>query len=129
MQNDKFRSKLANARGLGSAHEGFEHWWWQRLTAIALVPLVVWFVVSFISLGRLEYAEAALWFKSPFNAILSALLFAAMFYHAYLGTRVIVEDYVSCKVAKISGIIALKAFFAVSAVASILAVIKLNLGV
>jgi len=89
------RSALRQARGLGSAKEGAHHWWLQRLTAIALIPLTLWFVVSLIGLAGTGYEEFLYWFDKPVNASLMILLLGIGFYHAQIGMLVVFEDYVS----------------------------------
>jgi len=88
------RSPLGRARGLGSAKEGRDHWWQQRLTAIALVPLLFWFVVSIIANVGADYAAMRAWLGAPGNATLLILLIVAAFHHAQLGVQVVIEDYV-----------------------------------
>jgi succinate dehydrogenase / fumarate reductase membrane anchor subunit len=90
----KFRVPLSQARGLGSAKEGTGHWWTQRLTAIALVPLVLWFAWSIIGLTGADYATTHAWIAQPTNAGLLLILIYAAFYHSMLGLQVIIEDYV-----------------------------------
>ena len=89
------RSPLSKVRGHGSAKSGVHHWWMQRLSAVALIPLVSWFVYSFLTqmLGA-ERAAIANWFDSPLNAMGTLALLTAMFYHARLGLQVVIEDYV-----------------------------------
>lgn len=96
------RSPLATARGLGSAKSGTEHWWVQRVSAVALVPLVIWFVVSLIIHVGAPYAEVRAWIGAPVPAVLMVCLIIATFHHAQLGLQVVIEDYVHhepCKVA------------------------------
>ncbi|KJS34103.1 MAG: succinate dehydrogenase [Rhodospirillaceae bacterium BRH_c57] len=102
------RSPLGRARGLGSAKEGLNHWWSQRLTAIALVPLVFWLVVSVIANVGADYNAMRDWLGSPFNATVMVLLLVAVFHHAQLGIQVIVEDYVHCHAVKTAAIVATK---------------------
>lgn len=85
---------LSRVRGLGSAKEGTEHWWLQRLTAIALVPLVVWYVISLVTLIGADRDAVVAWLQSPFSAIASVLLIIATFHHGQLGIQVVIEDYV-----------------------------------
>lgn len=102
------RSPLGRARGLGSAKEGVAHWWQQRLTAVALVPLLFWFVVSIIANVGADYAAMREWLGAPGNATLLILLIIAAFHHAQLGIQVVIEDYVHCAVLKPVSIIATK---------------------
>ena len=88
------RTPLSNAKGLGSAKEGAHHWWAQRLTSIALVPLTIWLALSIASFNQYTYEEVALWMQSPIVAVSLALLVVTMFYHVQLGVQVIIEDYV-----------------------------------
>lgn len=89
------RSALGHARGLGSAKEGTHHWWLQRLTAIALIPLSLWLVASLIGLSGTGYDEFLFWFGQPVNAALMILLLVVGFHHAQLGMQVVYEDYIS----------------------------------
>ena len=88
------RTPLSNAKGLGSAKEGASHWWIQRLTSVALVPLTVWLVFVIVSFEELTYGAAIAWMQSPLVAVSLALLVVVMFYHLLLGVQVIIEDYV-----------------------------------
>ena len=87
------RAPLAQVRGHGSAKAGAHHWWAQRLTAIALVPLSLWFVASVAAVASADYATAVAWLASPWNSAMLILLIAATFYHAQLGMHVVFEDY------------------------------------
>ena len=108
-----FRTPLARARGFGSAREGAGHWWAQRLTAIALVPLSLWFVAGILGLIGAGHAAAVAWIASPLNAVLLVLLIVALFHHIQLGLQVVIEDYVNREGVKIAMIVAVKfaAFF------------------
>jgi len=88
------RTPLSNAKGLGSAKEGAHHWWAQRLTSIALVPLTIWLAYSIASFGDYSYSHIVIWMQSPVVAVSLALLVVTMFYHVQLGIQVIIEDYV-----------------------------------
>src|SRR5438128_2264228 len=77
MDGQRMRSPLARARGLGSARDGVEHWWMQRLTAVALIPLTLWFAASLIALTGSDYNAFIAWLKAPFVAILMVLLLIA----------------------------------------------------
>jgi succinate dehydrogenase / fumarate reductase, membrane anchor subunit len=119
------RTPLARVRGLGSAQHGVGDWWVQRVTAVALVPLVVWFVASVISLAGADHHTVALWMGYPVNAVLLILLLVALFRHAQLGLRVVIEDYVHHEGAKIALLLAMNGVLAIIAVGSILSVLKL----
>ena len=88
------RSPIARARGLGSAKGGVEHWWAERVTAVALVPLTVWFAASIIAAAGGDHAFFLQWLGSPISTICMVLLLIALFYHTALGLQVVIEDYV-----------------------------------
>jgi succinate dehydrogenase / fumarate reductase membrane anchor subunit len=100
----KYRTPLTKARGLGSAKSGTAHWWMQRVTAAALVPLSYWLIKLIYLSASAPYAETRAWLASPVNTLGIIALLAAAFYHAGLGLRVVIEDYVDregCKIATI----------------------------
>ena len=88
------RSPLARAIGLGSAKQGVEHWWAERVSAVALVPLTLWLVASIIAHTGSDYANFIAWLRTPLATILMILLLIASFYHTALGLQVVIEDYV-----------------------------------
>lgn len=91
------RSGLSKARGLGSAHEGVHHWWMQRVSAIALIPLVAWFVVVVIKATKIHGIDGVMYLlASPLNAIAMILFLGTAIYHGTLGVKVVIEDYVHC---------------------------------
>lgn len=102
------QTPLARVLGKGSAKEGVEHWWWQRLTAVALVPLGIWFVIAVISLVGADYAAARAWITAPLNIALLVAFTASLLYHAQLGLQVVIEDYVHNEAWKLAGLIAVK---------------------
>ena len=87
------RTPLARARGLGSAKEGVHHWWAQRLTAIALIPLVVWFAISLVMLSGAEYNVVRAWIGSPLVMVMLILTIGVGLHHGQLGLQVVWEDY------------------------------------
>jgi succinate dehydrogenase / fumarate reductase membrane anchor subunit len=89
-----YRTGLARARGLGSAKHGVGHFIAERVTAIALIPLVLWAVYSALILSLATYQGAVIWLRSPVNAVLLALLIAVGFWHMQVGMRVVIEDYI-----------------------------------
>lgn len=89
-----FRTPLSRVKGLGSAKEGTSHFWVQRLTAIALIPLVLWLGFSVAALPGMDYLDIREWLSQPFNAIVMMLFMITGFYHARLGLQVVIEDYV-----------------------------------
>lgn len=124
----RLRSPLAKVHGLGSAREGLHHWWLQRLTALALVPLTVWLVYSLVSMTTLDYLAVVGWLQSPVISTLLILFLISLFYHAQLGMQVVIEDYVHCEVIKIASIIVLKFTMLFAGLASVMAVLKIFLG-
>ncbi|HTE39692.1 MAG TPA: succinate dehydrogenase, hydrophobic membrane anchor protein [Steroidobacteraceae bacterium] len=88
------RSPLRDVLGLGTAKEGAKHWWWQRVTAIGLALLGVWFVASLICLGSLEYAAITSWIGSPFTTTFLSIFIVTLALHSQLGVQVVIEDYV-----------------------------------
>ena len=122
------RTPLGRVRGLGSAKEGVSHWWTQRVTALALIPLAVWFVASVISLAGADYPAVAIWLGSPVVAGLMILLLIATFYHAALGLQVVVEDYVHDEGTKLAAILIIKALCLVLGLTGVLAVLKIAFG-
>jgi succinate dehydrogenase / fumarate reductase membrane anchor subunit len=117
------RSHLGRARGLGSAHEGLHHWWAQRLTALALIPLSLWFVASVVCLAGADYAAVSQWLSQPFTVGALSLTILAVFYHAVLGIQVVIEDYIHTKLVKMTLLILLQFAgfgFAAAAIVSLL---------
>src|ERR1700719_1505978 len=95
------RSPLGRVLGLGSARDGTAHWWAQRVSAVALIPLTLWFIFSLLTLPGLDYETVHTWLSVPITGFLAVLLVAVLTYHSYLGTMVIVEDYVTTSGMKI----------------------------
>lgn len=121
------RSSLGRARGLGSAKEGVGHWWSQRVTAIALVPLSLWFVFSVVSLMGADHAAFHQWISTFGNALLMILTALALFYHAQLGMQVVIEDYVHGESAKVISLLVCRFLLFSLAVSCVLAVILVAL--
>ncbi len=122
------RTPLARAHGLGTARDGMRPWWLQRLTAVALLLLGTWFVVSVLLLLRSGYVAAHLMLADPLNAVLMIAFTTAMFWHAQIGLQVIIEDYVPTRWLEI-GLQVLVRFLAVlGALACAVAVLRIALG-
>ena len=122
------RSPLGKARGLGSAKEGVVHWWAQRMTAVALVPLVIWFVASICAMAGADYSTFRDWITTPVVSVLLVLLTVATFHHAQLGLQVVLEDYVHTEWLKIFSIGLVKLSAIGLAVATIFSIVKIALG-
>jgi succinate dehydrogenase / fumarate reductase membrane anchor subunit len=99
------RTPLSNVKGHGSAKEGTHHFWVQRLTALALVPLVLWLCFSIAALPASNYTTIQSWVGNSFNAVLLVLIIVAAFYHAKLGLQMVIEDYISSHATRTAGII------------------------
>jgi succinate dehydrogenase / fumarate reductase membrane anchor subunit len=121
MNRAAFRSDLARVRGLGSAKEGVHHWWMQRVSAVALVPLTLWFVVAVVAHTGADHAAVLAWLGSPVTFTLMVLLIGAVFCHAALGLQVVVEDYVHAEGRKVAVIVTMKLACLVLALAAIVA--------
>jgi len=120
----RFRSALYGVRGLGSAKSGTRHWWMQRVTAVALVPLMLWLGFSLARLGAMDYDTALAWARGPLTALLLMASLLAMFYHGRLGVQVVIEDYVHREGARIAALIALDFLTLLLGLASALAVLR-----
>lgn len=121
------RTPLARARGLGSAKDGVGHWWSQRVSAVALVPLTLWFVFSVISHAGAGHAAVVAWLSSPPAAVAVVLYLGTLFYHSYLGLQVVVEDYVHSEGLKLAILVTLQFAHIVLAAAAIFAVLWMAL--
>jgi succinate dehydrogenase / fumarate reductase membrane anchor subunit len=127
MSENSMRTNLGRVRGLGSAKEGVHHWWMQRLTAIALVPLILWFVASLAGLAGAGHTETVEWLGSPLVAIAMILMVVATLYHAALGVQVVIEDYVHHEGLKFFWLIAVKFIFLIFGMAAVFSLLKLAL--
>jgi succinate dehydrogenase / fumarate reductase membrane anchor subunit len=125
---DMLRSPLGRARGLGSARSGSKHWWAQRLTAIALVPLTLWFIWSVLRLTNASQADVADWLSSPVRMALMLALIFATFQHLQLGLQVVIEDYVPQEGIKLAAVLAIKGLCIVLALICAICTLILGLG-
>ncbi|HEX6614334.1 MAG TPA: succinate dehydrogenase, hydrophobic membrane anchor protein [Rhodanobacteraceae bacterium] len=122
------RTPLKRARGLGSAKSGVGHWWIERLTAVALIPISLWFVWLVLRLPHLDFASAHALIGNPVNAGLLILFTAVSFWHGALGLQVVIEDYVHTRWVELSLLVGVKFLAVLGAVASAMAVLKIWLG-
>jgi succinate dehydrogenase / fumarate reductase, membrane anchor subunit len=122
------QTSIGKVRGLGAAHEGTEHFKLQRLTAIANIVLVLWFVFSLTALPGTGYEDVRGWLGRPLPAILMILLVISVVYHARLGVQVVIEDYVHPEGALVASLAVLNLVAVALAVACIVAVLKVMLG-
>ncbi len=121
-------SPLARVRGLGSAKQGTEHFWQQRVTAILLAPLTLWLVISLLRLDLQDYGAVVTWLRMPLNAVLLMILVVAACHHGQLGVQVVIEDYVHDEWQKIASLILVKFLAILAALASVLAILRVFLG-
>lgn len=124
----RLRTPIARARGLGSAKDGTAHFWLQRMTAVALVPLLLWFTASLVGLSGAGYVDFITWIAIPFNAVALLLLLIALFWHSSLGVQVVVEDYIHPEGAKLTLLVLSRLVHSVLALAAIYAVLRIGLG-
>ena len=128
MSDNNMRTPLARARGLGSAQSGASHWWLQRLTALALLGLGLWFVVLTLGLSHSGYGSAHATLAQPLNALLMVAFIAVMFWHAQLGLQVVIEDYVHTRWLALTLQVVIKFLAVLGALACALAVLRIALG-
>ena len=128
MSDRSLRTPLAKARGLGSAKDGTHHFWVQRLTAVALIPLTIWFALSVASLAMAGQAEVVAWMKSPLSATLRLSFIMAGFWHMKLGLQVVIEDYVHTESTKITCLILNNLIAIFLTLAAFLSVLKMLFG-
>ena len=120
----KYRSPLAKAVGLGSAKTGTSHWWMQRVTAVALVPLSFWLII-FLDLSlNAPYQETVAWLSSPLNTLGMVAWLLAVFYHAALGLHVVIEDYIAAEGIKIVAVWTVNLGFLLLVLAALIAVFR-----
>jgi len=119
------RSGLGRVRGLGSARDGVSHWWVQRMTAVALVPLSLWLVFSVALLRGASQPEVQAWIATPFVTVLLLLVVVATFLHLAMGLQTVIEDYIRDGVAKITALLAVKWACVLLGLASVLAILRI----
>ena len=121
-------SPLRRVLGLGSAQSGVNHWWAQRLTSVALVPLSVWFVVSLLALPSLDHATVVAWMGQSWTALLLILFVTVTAWHSQLGVQVVVEDYVHGPGARTLALVLVSFAHVLIAAAGVFAVLKVAFG-
>ena len=125
----EMRTQLAQARGLGPPkHGGASHWWAQRLSSMALAPLMLWFVISALGLIGADHPAFVIWLSDPGNTLLMVLMVITLFYHIEQGMQVIVEDYIQGEAGKLTVLIAIKAFAYIGGISSLLAIFRVAFG-
>jgi succinate dehydrogenase / fumarate reductase membrane anchor subunit len=121
------RSQLGRARGLGAAKAGAAHWWAQRMTAVALVPLTLWFVWSALRLVGAAHEDVLAWIGGPIPVVLFIALVVASFYHLSLGLQVVIEDYVHTEPARLISLLLTKGVIILLALTCLVSILKLGL--
>lgn len=122
------RTPLKNVRGLGSAKEGTHHWWVQRVTSVALIPLTLWFIYSICSFAAGDYQSAIAWASQPHSTVMLLMLVIITFHHSQLGLQVVIEDYIHCEVLKTATLLASKFLNFALGVAGCFAILKIAFG-
>jgi succinate dehydrogenase / fumarate reductase, membrane anchor subunit len=116
---------LHKVRGLGSAHSGVTHFWRQRVTAAALIPLSLWFGVSVLGLVGAHKAATLAFLQQPLNAILMAAFVVILLYHMVLGLQVVIDDYVRGNGSKLFLMLSMRGFAIAAGVTSIFALLRI----
>jgi len=122
------QSPLGRVLGLGSAKDGTGHWWAQRVSAVALIPLTLWFMFSLLSLPALDYATVRVWLSFPMSGFLALLSVAVLTYHSYLGTTEVIEDYVHSAGMKVLSLLLLRFVHVLVGGAGIFALMRVAFG-
>jgi succinate dehydrogenase / fumarate reductase membrane anchor subunit len=128
MSSQRTRSDPHHGQELGSAKTGVQHWWTQRATAVALIPLTLWFVTALVGFAGRGHAALIAWLESPLVAVLTILLLIALFQHVALGLQVVIEDYVHPARSKLAALLAVRLACLALAVAGAFAVLRIALG-
>jgi succinate dehydrogenase / fumarate reductase, membrane anchor subunit len=126
--NNDLRTPLARARGLGSAKLGVHHWWAQRLTAIALIPLVVWFAISLVMMSGADYDVVRAWIGSPYVMVLLILTITIGLHHGQLGMQVVIEDYIGSDGWKLALIVLVRFIAVFFGLAAVVAILRIGFG-
>jgi succinate dehydrogenase / fumarate reductase membrane anchor subunit len=126
--NGDLRTPLSRARGLGSAKEGVHHFWAQRITAVALIPLVAWFAISLIMMSGADYAVVRAWIGSPAVMVLLTLTIVIGLHHGQLGMQVVIEDYVHNDGMKLALIVLMRFIAVFFGLAAIVAILRIGFG-
>jgi succinate dehydrogenase / fumarate reductase membrane anchor subunit len=121
------RTPLGKALGRGSAGDGVGHWWQQRLTAMALIPLTAWFVIGLLRRSAAKFEDVQFWLSQSWPALLALLLVITLAWHSKLGVQVVIEDYVHGKGAKTTLLVLSTFLHVAAAVAGIFAIVRITL--
>jgi succinate dehydrogenase / fumarate reductase membrane anchor subunit len=121
-------SPLGRVLGLGSAKEGAHHWWVQRVSSVALVPLSVWLVWALLALPGFDHASVTAWIQGPVNAVLLSLFIGVSVWHSQLGVQVVVEDYVHGHALKIATLLLVSFLHVLAGALGVFAVLRIAFG-
>ena len=119
-----FQNPLARAKGLGSAHDGVHHWWWQKITAIMLLPLLAYLPISLALQSDFSREAMQAWLAQPLISIAVISLLLSGFYHMWLGLQMIIEDYISNRAWEVSLLIIARSICWLGGIAAVLAIVK-----
>ncbi|MBT5429616.1 MAG: succinate dehydrogenase, hydrophobic membrane anchor protein [Rhodospirillaceae bacterium] len=122
------QSDLGRVKGLGSSKSGTSHWWAQRVSALALIPLTLWFIYSAMKFIGMDLFAFRAWLNEPGSVLLLSLFLIALFYHMQLGLQVVIEDYVHSEKNKIFLLLINKFAAALFAISSLVAIIQIAYG-
>jgi succinate dehydrogenase / fumarate reductase, membrane anchor subunit len=122
------RDPLARVRGHGSAREGVAHWWAQRLSAVMLLPLCLWFLICVAPMLLADYPDARVYLAQPLNAFLLMALVLSVLYHGMLGLQVVIEDYIHTRALELGLQIVVKLGAFLCALGTVYALIRITLG-
>ncbi len=125
MARYRIQTPLGRASGFGPAGSGFDHWWMERITAVALLPLTIWLAVSLVTHSTNSYEAFVQWLGTPVNVVLMILLLVTIFWHSALGLQVIIEDYIHSG-AKIWALLTMRFICFGLAVSGIMATLRLT---
>jgi len=122
------RTPLGIVKGLGPAKEGTHHWWVQKATSVALIPLTVWFVTSIATLTGADYGALITWIKNPLTTVMLILFTGFVFYHFRIGIQVVLDDYAHTRRGKLTGLFLNDAFCLFFGLLMIVLILKISLG-
>lgn len=118
---------MTKIRAFGAAGHGLQHWCAQRLSAILLAPLSLWFIYSLTILGKADYKAASAWLGAPLNALLMLIFILLLYYHAALGMQVVLEDYIASERARAVCLTLVRLLMVIAALCAALAILKVSL--
>ena len=119
---------LNRVLGLGTAKGAAEHWWMQRVTAVALLLLGTWFAIELVLLPNFAYGTVVAWIHRPYSSVMLILFVAAVTYHSYLGVQVVIEDYIGTKGLKVAALMASSFAHWGLSIAAIFAILRIAFG-